>query len=46
MSHWGVAKAVRADGLYSSKTTVYHIEHRVKRLRAEARRIERNGSSS
>ncbi|HEY5740923.1 MAG TPA: hypothetical protein VIS99_00155 [Terrimicrobiaceae bacterium] len=41
-----VAQAVRAKGLYSSKTTFYHIEHRVRRLRVEARRIERNGSAS
>jgi hypothetical protein len=44
MSPREVAKAVRAEGIYSSKTTVYHIELRIKRLRAEARRVERNGS--
>jgi hypothetical protein len=46
MSPREVAKAVRAEGLYSSKTTVYHIEHRVRRLRAEGQSVERNGSSS
>jgi hypothetical protein len=35
MSPWEVAKAVRAEGLYSSKTTVRHIERRVMPLRAE-----------
>jgi hypothetical protein len=28
-----VAKALRAEGWYSAKTTVYHIEYRVRRLR-------------
>ena len=46
MSPREVAKAVRAEGLYSSGTTVYHIEYRVVQLRAGARRIERNGSSA
>ena len=46
MSPREVAKAVGAEGLYSSKTTVYHIEHRVMRLRDDARHIEHNSSSS
>jgi hypothetical protein len=33
MSPKEVAKALRAEEWYSTKTTVYHIEHRVKRLR-------------
>jgi hypothetical protein len=33
-----VAKALRAEGWYSPKTTVYHIEHRVRRLREKAKR--------
>lgn len=33
MSPKEVAKALRAEGWYSTKTTVYHIEHRVRRLR-------------
>jgi hypothetical protein len=33
-----VAKAVRAEGWYSPKTTVYHIEYRVRRLREKAER--------
>jgi hypothetical protein len=39
-----VAKAVKAEGLYGKKTIVYHIERRVRRLRAGARRIEHNSS--
>jgi hypothetical protein len=33
-----VAKALRAEGLYSKGTTVYYIEHRVRRLREKAQR--------
>jgi hypothetical protein len=33
-----VAKALRAEGWYSTKTTVYHIEYRVRRLREKAER--------
>jgi hypothetical protein len=40
------AGALRTEGLYSQRRIVYHIERRVRRLRAVARRIERNGSSS
>jgi hypothetical protein len=38
MSPKEVAKALRAEGWYSTKTTVYHIEHRVRRLRKDRRR--------
>jgi hypothetical protein len=33
-----VAKALRAEGWYSTKTIVYHIEYRVRRLREKAQR--------
>jgi hypothetical protein len=42
----GSREAVKAEGLYSSKTTVYHIEHRVMRLRADDRRAGQSGSPS
>jgi hypothetical protein len=38
MTRNAVAKALRAEGGYSPKTTVYHIEHRVRRLREKAER--------
>jgi hypothetical protein len=46
MSPREVAKALKEEGHYSQRTSVYHIEYRVRRLRTEARRIEHNGSSS
>jgi hypothetical protein len=33
-----VAKALRAEGCYSKGTTVYYIEHRVRRLREKSAR--------
>jgi hypothetical protein len=38
MSPNAVAKALREEGSYSKKTTVYHIEYRVRRLREKALR--------
>jgi hypothetical protein len=33
-----VAKALKTEGCYSKGTTVYYIEHRVRRLREKAER--------
>ena len=37
MSPNAIAKVLRAEGWYSKKTTVYYIEHRIRRLREKAR---------
>ena len=38
MSPRRVAKILKAEGWYSRKTTIYHIEFRVRRLREKSQR--------